>query len=237
MIYFMYNYVQQKEKIDKDQSMELESDSSSPDRGCKTSTGGSEASSLVSSNSPSSLQSPGSRSSLSDNSGVSPYGLLQMVNTSFTLSYRKYCVSLYWEYSFSNKIFSIVSISISSRLHDQEDLPRLHLHPRDSMMTVLSTSPNLNNILTPSSSAPAPPHQRPTTTSPSTPPQLQTILSTCSTSPSFLTWYPPLQYHHKLLPDHCFILHLASIQVLVIMDSSRWDIVKMICSTYLIIFF
>ena len=108
MIYFMYNYVQQKEKIDKDQSMELESDSSSPDRGCKTSTGGSDASSLVSSNSPSSLQSPGSRSSLSDNSGVSPYGLLQMVNTSFTLSYRKYCVSLYWEYSFSNKIFSIV---------------------------------------------------------------------------------------------------------------------------------
>ena len=70
MIYFVYNYIQQKEKIDKaEPGAPLESASSSPEQ---------VKDSLVSS--PSLALSPGSRSS-SDTS-VSPYGLLQMVNTS-----------------------------------------------------------------------------------------------------------------------------------------------------------
>ena len=75
MIYFMYNYVQQKEKIEKQHDASTDgSDTSSSE---KTSKAGN-SSSLMSS--PGSLQSPGSRSSLSDTSGSSPYGLLQMVN-------------------------------------------------------------------------------------------------------------------------------------------------------------
>ena len=80
MIYFMYNIVQQKEKIEK-QSDRSESDTSSPDR----SSGGSSSKvdSLVSSPGSLGVVSPGSRSSFSDNSVVSPYGLLQMVNRHF----------------------------------------------------------------------------------------------------------------------------------------------------------
>ena len=78
MIYFVYNYIQQKEKIDKD----CEPGSSSPEHSrAGTSTGSGD--SLVSS--PASLASvlsPGARSSVSDSSLASPYGLLQMVNTS-----------------------------------------------------------------------------------------------------------------------------------------------------------
>ena len=76
MIYFVYNYIQQKEKIDKD------CEPGSPEHSrAGTSTGSGD--SLVSS--PASLASvlsPGSRSSVSDSSLASPYGLLQMVNTS-----------------------------------------------------------------------------------------------------------------------------------------------------------
>ena len=71
MITFMYNYVQQKEKLDKDQ---LESDSSSPERSSKN---------LANSSSESHLSSPSlvsPRSNLSDSSLVSHYGLLQMVS-------------------------------------------------------------------------------------------------------------------------------------------------------------
>ena len=77
MITFMYNYVQQKEKLDKDQ---LESDSSSPDRSCKN---------QANSSCESQLSSPGlvsPRSNLSDASLASHYGLLQMVRISFTFS-------------------------------------------------------------------------------------------------------------------------------------------------------
>ena len=69
MIYFVYNYIHQKEKIDKD----CEPGSSEHSR-AGTSTGSGD--SLVSS--PASL----ARSSVSDSSLASPYGLLQMVNTS-----------------------------------------------------------------------------------------------------------------------------------------------------------
>ena len=76
MIYFVYNYIHQKEKIDKD----CEPSSSEHSR-AGTSSGSGD--SLVSS--PASLASvlsPGARSSVSDSSLASPYGLLQMVNTS-----------------------------------------------------------------------------------------------------------------------------------------------------------
>ena len=77
MIYFMYNYVQQKEKIEKQHDANTDgSDSSSSEKASKTGN----SSSLMSS--PGSLQSPGSRSSLSDTSSSSPYGLLQMVDYS-----------------------------------------------------------------------------------------------------------------------------------------------------------
>ena len=70
MIYFVYNYIQQKEKIVQDAEP-----SDSPDHSrAGTSTGSGD--SLVSS--PSSL----ARSSVSEASLTSPYGLLQMVNTS-----------------------------------------------------------------------------------------------------------------------------------------------------------
>ena len=70
MITFMYNYVQQKEKLDKDQ---LESDSSSPERSSKHG---------ANSSCESHLSSP---SLLSDSSLASHYGLLQMVSKQCTV--------------------------------------------------------------------------------------------------------------------------------------------------------
>jgi hypothetical protein len=70
MIYIMYNYVSQKESLEKAQN---ESDTSSCERSPKN----------LNSSSESHLSSPSMvspRSNYSENSMVSPYGLLQMVN-------------------------------------------------------------------------------------------------------------------------------------------------------------
>ena len=79
MITFMYNYVQQKEKLDKDHQ---ESDSSSPERSSKNQANSSCESHLSSP----SLVSP--RSNLSDSSLASHYGLLQMVSLSTVMQCR-----------------------------------------------------------------------------------------------------------------------------------------------------
>ena len=132
MIYFMYNIVQQKEKIDK-QSDRSESDTSSPDRASSGGGSSSKVDSLVSSPGSLGVVSPGSRSSFSDNSVVSPYGLLQMVNRHF-LSQTTHSlptsiqINIYLQNSTDN-------ISYSLRLPDPLQ-PHHHQRLRSCWMTV-----------------------------------------------------------------------------------------------------
>lgn len=73
MIYIMYNYVSQKESLEKAQP---ESDTSSCERSPKNLNSSSESHL-------SSPSMPSPRSNYSESSMVSPYGLLQMVNTTY----------------------------------------------------------------------------------------------------------------------------------------------------------
>ena len=125
MIYFMYNIVQQKEKIEK-QSDRSESDTSSPDR----SSGGSSSKvdSLVSSPGSLGVVSPGSRSSFSDNSVVSPYGLLQMVNRHFLSTTTHSLPTSISTLHLRCRIEKIILFIFRPR--DQEGPRQLHHHPR-----------------------------------------------------------------------------------------------------------